>query len=158
MAAQASLLSISRTHLYYRPVAPSEREVAIKHLIDELFTECPFYGSRKLHALLLPEFAPLARNTVRSYMQEMGLQAIYPGPKLSRKHPEHHIYPYLLRNVSAAYPNHIWGVEEVYLHDYSNPREARQGITRYMGLYNHKRPHEALGYQTPVTWYFGTPA
>ncbi len=43
--------------------------------------------------------------------------------------------------------------EEVYLHDYGNPREARQGITRSMGLYNHKRPHEALGYQTPATWY-----
>ena len=93
MATQAGLLSLSRTHLYYRPVAPSQREVAIKHRIDELFTECPFYGSRKLHALLLGEFAPLARNTVRSYMQQMGLQAIYPGPKLSRKHPEHSVYP-----------------------------------------------------------------
>ena len=48
--------------------------------------------------------------------------------------------------------------EEVYLHDYGNPREARAGITRYMGLYNHKRPHEALSYQTPVTWYFDRPA
>jgi putative transposase len=45
--------------------------------------------------------------------------------------------------------------EEVYLHDYSSPREARVGITRYMGLYNHKRPHEALSYQTPATYYFG---
>jgi putative transposase len=48
--------------------------------------------------------------------------------------------------------------EEVYLHDYGNPREARQGITRYMGLYNHTRPHEALGYQTPATWYMRRPA
>ena len=45
-----------------------------------------------------------------------------------------------------------------YLHDYGNPREARAGITRYIGLYNHKRPHEALSYQTPVAWYFGRPA
>lgn len=258
LATQASLLSISRTHLYYRPTAPSEREVAIKHRIDELFTDCPFYGSRKLHALLLAEFAPLARNTVRCYMQEMGLQAIYPGPKLSKKHPQHRVYPYLLRHVTAAYPNHIWGVdityvrmrgtwlylvaildwfsryvvswalddsleiafvldamerafnlatpliwnsdqgshftsplcterleakgvqismdgrgrafdnifterfwrslkyEEVYIHDYASPREARQGITRYIELYNHKRPHQALGYQTPARWYFGT--
>ena len=45
-----------------------------------------------------------------------------------------------------------------YLYDYGTPREARQGITRYMGLYNHTRPHEALGYQTPATWYTRRPA
>jgi putative transposase len=204
----------------------------------------------------MPEFGPIARNTVRGYMQQMGIQAVYPGPKLSKRHPEHRVFPYLLRNVTAEAPNHIWSVdityvrlrtnwlylvaildwysryvvswalddtleigfvlqatdqalemakptiwnsdqgsqftsphiterllskgvqismdgrgrafdnifierfwrslkyEEVYIHDYGNPREARQGITRYMGLYNHKRPHEALGYQTPATWYF----
>jgi len=48
-------------------------------------------------------------------MHDMGLQAIYPGPKLSRKHPEHQVYPYLLRNVRAAYPNHIWGVDITYI-------------------------------------------
>lgn len=48
-------------------------------------------------------------------MHEMGLQAIYPGPKLSRKHPEHAVYPYLLRNVRAGYPNHIWGVDITYI-------------------------------------------
>jgi putative transposase len=94
---------------------PSAREVAIKHRIDELFTECPFYGSRKLHALLLPEFGPLARNTVRHHMQEMGLAAIYPGPKLSQRHPEHRVYPYLLRDVPAAYPNHVWGIDITYI-------------------------------------------
>ena len=40
--------------------------------------------------------------------------------------------------------------EEVYLHDYGSPRDARQGITHYMGLYNHERPHQALDYRTPA--------
>jgi putative transposase len=108
---QATLLSVSRTHLYYQPVPPSAREVAIKHRIDALFTACPFYGSRKLQVLLQPELGPIGRNTVRHYMHEMGIAAIYPGPKLSQRHPDHRVYPYLLRHMSAAYPNHVWGVD-----------------------------------------------
>ncbi len=112
---QAALLTISRTHLYYRPAPPSAREVAIKHRLDELFTACPFYGSRKLQALLLPEFGRVARNTVRRYMHEMGIAAVYPAPNLSKRHPDHRVYPYLLRHVSAAYPNHVWGVDITYV-------------------------------------------
>jgi putative transposase len=112
---QAALLSISRTHLYYQAAPPSAREVAIKHRIDELYTACPFYGSRRMQVLLEPQFGPLARNTVRRYMQEMGIAAIYPGPKLSKQHPDHRIYPYLLRHLTAAYPNHVWGVDITYV-------------------------------------------
>jgi len=102
---------MSRTHLYYQPVPPSARAVAIKHRIDELFTACPFYGSRKLQALIEPTFGTIARNTIRRYMHEMGIAAVYPGPNLSRRHPDHRIYPYVLRHVTAAHPNHVWGVD-----------------------------------------------
>lgn len=193
-------------------------------------------------------------------MQEMAIQAIYPKPNLSRRHPEHQIYPYLLRNVKAALPNHIWGIdityvrvsgswlylvavldwfaryivswalddtleigfvleaveralhsatptifnsdqgshftsplytqlvkaagaqismdgrgrafdnifterfwrsfkyEEVYIHNYETPREARTGIARYMAHYNHQRPHQALAYRTPAAVYFAAPS
>ena len=47
--------------------------------------------------------------------------------------------------------------EEIYLQDYGSPREARQGITRYMGFYNHERPHQALSYRTPAATYFAPP-
>jgi hypothetical protein len=60
---QAALLNISRTHLYYRAALPSAGEVAIKHRSDELFTACPFYGSRKMEVLLEPTFGSIARNT-----------------------------------------------------------------------------------------------
>jgi putative transposase len=72
-------------------------------------------GSRKIQVLLRPEFGTLARNTVRRYRQEMGIAAIYPGPNLSRRHLDHQIYPYLLRGVTAAEPNHIWGIDITYI-------------------------------------------
>src|SRR5262249_22571174 len=192
-------------------------------------------------------------------MREMGITAVYPAPNLSKRHTEHRVYPYLLRQLTAAYPNHVWGVdityvrvrgtwlylvvfldwysryvvswalsdtleiefvltaleqalalatplicnsdqgsqftsplytaqleaagvrismdgrgraldnifterfwrslkyEEVYLHDYGSVREARQGITHYIGFYNHERPHQALEYRTPAALYFAPP-
>jgi len=109
------LLSISRASWYDRPAPPSAREVAIKHRIDAIYTACPFYGSRKIQVLLEPEFGSIARNTVRRYMHEMGIAAIDPGPNLSKRHAEHQIYPYRLRGVTAAYPNHVWGIDITYV-------------------------------------------
>lgn len=109
------MLGISRASYYYRPVPPSAREVAIKHRIDAIYTDCPFYGSRKIQVLLEPEFGSIARNTLRRYMHEMGIAAIYPGPNLSKRHTEQQIYPYLLRGVTAAYPNHVWGIDITYV-------------------------------------------
>ena len=115
LSQQAELLALSRSSLYYQPTLPSSREVAIKHRIDELYTAHPFYGSRKLQVLLQSEFGTLARNTVRRYMQEMGIAAIYPGPNLSRRRLDHRVYPYLLRGVKASFANHIWGIDITYI-------------------------------------------
>ena len=104
---QAELLSLSRASLYYQAVPPSVEEIAIKRRIDELYTAQPFYGSRKITALLQPEW-PINRKRVQGYMREMGLAGVCPGPNLSRPAPGHQIYPYLLRNIRASYPNHIW--------------------------------------------------
>jgi putative transposase len=111
---QAELLSISRSSLYYQPVAPSVEEIAIKHRLDELYTKYPFYGSRKMTVLLKPTWT-INRKRVQRYMREMGLAAIFPGPNLSQPAPGHQIYPYLLRNVTASYPNHIWGIDITYI-------------------------------------------
>src|SRR5262249_5874959 len=112
---QASLLSISRSSLYYVPRLPSAREVRIKHRIDELFTDDPCLGARRLAHLLYQEGLALDRKTVRAYMIEMGLEALYPKPNLSKPAPEHKVYPYLLRGVVSRYPNHIWGVDITYV-------------------------------------------
>jgi putative transposase len=111
---QAELLGISRSSLYYQPLPASAEEIAIKHRLDELYTKYPFYGSRKMTVLLKSKWH-INRKRVQRYMREMGLVAIFPGPKLSQPTPGHKIYPYLLRQVTASYPNHIWGIDITYI-------------------------------------------
>jgi putative transposase len=111
---QAELLGISYSSLFYQKIPPSPRELAIKRRIDELYTACPFYGSRKIAVILYPEFG-VSRPTVQAYMREMGISAVVPGPHTSKSAPEHQIYPYLLRNVTAGRPNHIWGIDITYI-------------------------------------------
>ncbi len=111
---QADLLGMSYSSLFYEPVPPSARELAIKRRIDKTYTDCPFYGSRKIAFLLRPEFG-VSRPTVQAYMREMGISAVVPGPNTSNPAPQHPIYPYLLRNVTAQRPNHIWGIDITYI-------------------------------------------
>lgn len=116
LAIQAALLDLSRASLYYVPRPVSPEEVAIKHAIDEIYTAYPFYGSRRIRVELRENRQlVVARETVQRYMREMGITAIYPGPNLSRRNPEHKLYPYLLRNVTAASPNHVWGIDITYI-------------------------------------------
>lgn len=257
LTTQTDLLSLNRTSLYYRPIGPDPVEVAIKHRIDAIYTDRPFYGSRRMTAQLQREGHAVNRKRIQHYMREMGIWGLAPGPQTSTPHPEHKIYPYLLKDITAAYPNHVWGIdityirlhhgwlylvavidwysryvvawelseslelpfvltaakralslavptiwnhdqgshftsptytalllnkgvqismdhrgrafdnifterlwrsvkyEEVYLHDYLSPREARLGLDRYFQLYNNERPHQALGYRTPAEQYQG---
>ncbi len=108
---QADLRSISRRSLYYQPVPPPPEEVALKHRIDELYTAHPFYGSRKVAVVLTEEFGPINRKRVQRSMREMGIAGIAPGSNLSKRTTEHLVYPYLLRNLTAQRPNHIWGCD-----------------------------------------------
>lgn len=112
---QAELLSISRSSLYYQPVPPAAEEIKLKHRIDELYTCYPFYGSRRIRAMLRREGWRINRKRVRRCMRAMGLVAVFPGPNLSKPAPEHKIYPYLLRHVTASYPNHVWGIDITYI-------------------------------------------
>jgi putative transposase len=115
LSVQAELLSLSRSSLYYQPVPPSAEEVALKHRIDEIYTAYPFFGSRRITVQLRREGLVINRKAVRRHMREMGIAAICPGPNLSRRKQEHRVYPYLLRHVTAAYPNHVWGIDITYV-------------------------------------------
>jgi putative transposase len=255
---QADLLTLSRRSLYYQPTPPLAEEIAIKHAIDSIYTAQPSYGSRRIAVILERDHQLVVnRKAVQRHMREMGIVGISPGPNLSRRNPEQRVYPYLLRNVVALRPNHVWTVdityirlvagwmylvavldvyaryvvswalddtleqpfvldavsralavatpqiwnsdqgshftspqytsllcaagvqismdgkgraldnifierlwrsvkyEEVYLTEYTAPRDARIGLGRYLTHYNEKRPHSALGYQTPEAVYFG---
>lgn len=115
LTAQADLLSLSRSSLYYQPTPPSATEVAAKHRIDAIYLDFPTYGARRMAAQLQREGLSLDRKTVRRYMQEMDLIAIYPGPNLSKRRADHQVFPYLLRDVTPAAPNHVWGMDITYI-------------------------------------------
>jgi len=112
---QAELLSLNRSGLYYKPVEPSPEEVFIKHKIDEIYTKWPFYGSRRITAVLNAGGLNINRKAVQRHMREMGIAGISPGPNLSKRNLEHRIYPYLLRNLAITHPNHVWGIDITYI-------------------------------------------
>ncbi|MBD0384924.1 IS3 family transposase [Paenibacillus sp. WST5] len=252
---QAELLSLNRSSLYYKPIPPSPEELRLKHRIDEIYTEHPFLGYRRIATIMNREGDRIHENTVRTYMREMGIMAIYPGPNLSKRNLEHRVYPYLLKGLQITKPNQVWGVDityirmkrgwmylfaiidwysryvvdwqldqsleigfvlesmkralnshipeiinsdqgshftssqyidllkenkvrismdgkrravdniiierfwrslkynEVYLNDYTSPRETRAGVARYIHLHNHYLPHQSLQDQTPESVY-----
>jgi putative transposase len=115
LTVQADLLSLNRSSLYYHPRAPSLEDVAIKHRIDALYTQYPFYGSRRITVQLRRDGMAINRKAVQRHMREMGIAGVAPGPNLSRRDTEQRVYPYLLRDVTGAYPNHVWGIDITYI-------------------------------------------
>lgn len=225
--------------------------------IDEVYTELPFYGSPRITKELRQQGLVVNHKAVERLMREMGLQAIFPQKNTSKKHPDHPVFPYLLRTKKILYPNQVWGTditfvrgkgiwfylvaildwysryvlswqlsktltadfcvealsqackiaipeihnsdqgsqftsfeyigklkeypkikismdgrgrcfdnifterlwrtvkyEEVYLRDYQSFDEARESLSRYFKLYNHRRLHQSLGYKTPAEIYY----
>jgi putative transposase len=112
---QAELLSLNRTGLYYRPVDPTAEEIALKHRIDELYTQSPFYGSRRVTACLRREGHRINRKQVQRHMREMGIEGIAPKPNLSIANKAHRVYPYLLKGLEISKPNHVWGIDITYI-------------------------------------------
>jgi putative transposase len=112
---QAELLGLSRASLYYAQVGPSAEEIACKHRIDELYTQYPIYGSRRMTAVLKREGRSISRPTIQRYMREMGIAGVAPGPNLSRRNQEHKVYPYLLRGLRIERPNQVWGIDITYI-------------------------------------------
>ena len=101
---QCKLVEISRSSVYYTPVGFDQATIDLMHEIDQIFTKYPFFGSRQIAAYLPQSGFSAGRHRVRRSMGIMGLQAIYKGPSTSKKHPQHPIYPYLLRNLSITRP------------------------------------------------------
>ena len=109
------MLGLNRTGLYYQPVKPSAEEVALKHRIDELYTESPFYGSRRITACLRREGHIVNRKQVQRHMREMGIEGIAPKPNLSLAKPGQQVFPYLLKGLRIEKPNQVWGIDITYI-------------------------------------------
>jgi putative transposase len=252
---QCQLLALARSSFYYEPQPESEADLLLMRLLDEQYTRTPFYGVRRMTAWLKQQGEAVNEKRVRRMLREMGLEAIYPKPRLSQKALGAEIYPYLLRDVEIKQVDEVWSTdityvrlvggfiylmaildwysryvlewevsvtldssfciaalerallrgqpkifntdqgsqftsqsftgkllaqgirvsmdgrgraldnifverlwrsvkyEEVYLKDYRNVDEAKQGLRDYFEFYNRERLHQSLGYQTPEAVY-----
>jgi len=108
---QCELLALNRSSWYasLRRETPEE-DLSLMRRIDEQYLRTPFYGSRRMAACLV-----VNRKWVQRLMRIMGLEAIYPKPRLSRHDPEHKIYPYLLRNIEIVRPDQVWSSDITYV-------------------------------------------
>jgi putative transposase len=259
IARQTELLDISRSGFYYKPVPVSPEEIRIMGYMDKIFTDYPFYGSRRIKHELeeKPYDISICREHVQHLMRQMGLEAIYPKKRTTIPNQQHLKYPYLLKNLPIIRPNQVWGTdityiklmdgfcylvaildwfsryviswqlsetleinfclenlqralqinipeihnsdqgshftsplytgqltahpgiqismdgrgrcmdnifterlwrtvkyEDIFIHDYRSPNEARQGIGQFFNFYNDKRKHQSLDYRTPAELYF----
>ena len=112
---QCELLGLSRSSLYYDPVPEAADNLRLMRLIDEQYTARPFFGSRKMTVWLQGRGEDINRKRVRRLMRLMGLEAIYPKPKLSAAGRGQRIFPYLLRNVSIQRPDQVWSADVTYV-------------------------------------------
>ena len=105
---QCFLAGVSRSAFYYHGRGESAFNLKLMRLIDEQWLKTPFFGSRRLACHLREEGYNVSRKRVRRLMIKMGLEAVYPRPKTSKPHPEHPVYPYLLKGMSIERPNQVW--------------------------------------------------
>ena len=115
MAAQCRLAGIARSTVYADKVEVDEVELMLLRLLDEEYTRHPFYGSRKMTVWLRVQGHAVNRKRVQRLMRILGLIAMVPGPNTSKKHPEHTVYPYLLRGLSVVRPNQVWSTDITYI-------------------------------------------
>jgi putative transposase len=115
ITAQCRLLSISRSGYYYAPAPEDSATLALMAVIDQVFMDCPWYGSRQMARHLQRMGHAVGRRRARRLMARMGLAAIYQRPRTSDPHPQHRIYPYLLRDLAITRPNQVWCADVTYL-------------------------------------------
>ena len=115
MSRQCALLGLSRSSYYYEPATETAANLALMALIDRKYTKHPFYGSRRMTTWLRDQGRPINRKRVQRLMRLMGLEAVYPKPRLSVGGTGHKVYPYLLRNVTIERVNQVWSTDITYI-------------------------------------------
>lgn len=112
---QCELLGISRSGYYYRPVGLSDEDLSRMRVLDEVFTRHPYYGARRLSDELGLRALPACRSHVGRLMRLMGIEAIYPRPRLSLPGKENRVFPYLLRELKIERPDQVWSTDITYI-------------------------------------------
>ena len=119
LSLQCKLLKVNRSVVYAHKnrvlKSVDKKESLLLELLDEEYTRHPFYGSRRMTKYLCGLGHKVNRKRVQRLMQTLGLVGMAPGPNTSKAHPQHKIYPYLLRGVDIIRPNQVWSTDITYI-------------------------------------------
>ncbi len=118
IAQQCKLLGLPKSTLYYKPLGETSENLMVMRAIDEIYTECPFYGKRRMTVNINKNYDlgfKVNIKRVGRLMDHMCIQALYPKPNLSKPGKGHLIYPYLLRGAKIVYPNQVWATDVTYV-------------------------------------------
>ena len=115
IANQCRVLKINRSTFYYKKKPVKQENLDLMRLIDEQYLEHPSFGSRSMRRFLEKKSYKINRKRVQRLMRQMGIEAIYPKPRTSIPHPEHKVYPYLLRKMTIKHPNKVWAADITYV-------------------------------------------
>jgi len=112
---QCELADLPRSSAYYKPIGMAAKDLELMRLIDAIYTEFPYYGTRQMRRALRAMGWQVGRRRVRRLMRLMGLEALCPKPNLSKPAPGHKIYPYLMRGLNINRPNQAWCADITYI-------------------------------------------
>jgi putative transposase len=112
---QCELLGLNRSSLYYVPATESAENLRLMRLLDEEYTRHPFQGSRRMTQWLVRQGEEVNRKRVQRLLRVMGLEVIYPKPRLSLAGRGHRVFPYLLRDVRIERPDQVWSTDITYV-------------------------------------------
>jgi putative transposase len=112
---RCEFLELPRASYYYESTRDDSYNELITNMIDEQFTKTPFYGVPRMTANLIKMGQQVNQKRIRRLMRKMGLEAIYPKKNLSKAHPDHKKYPYLLKDMVIDHPDQVWGVDITYI-------------------------------------------
>jgi len=110
---QCALLGLAWSSLYYRPAPERAEDLQLMRWLDEPYTATPVYGVRRMTAWLHGQGYEVNHKRVARLLRQMGVEAIYPTPRLSQPVAGHTRYPYLLRGVRVTQVNQVWSTEIV---------------------------------------------
>ena len=112
---QSQIFELSRSSLYYQAVPVSDQDLELMRLIDEIHLKHPFMGSRSIRDQLQDMGHKVGRQHVNTLMKKMGIAAMYRKPRLSKPHPDHKVYPYMLSNLDINRANQVWAADITYI-------------------------------------------
>jgi len=116
LSRQCELLGISKSSVYYQSVSLKSDDLDLMKRIDKIHTDFPTYGTRTISAQLTVDIGyPIGRKRTRRLMEDMGIEAVYPKPKLSFNNKPHPVFPYLLKDITIAKPNQVWSADITYI-------------------------------------------